>query len=103
MDAVIPIEFRVRSLHLWQYKIAENEELMKAELDLLGEVREESKVKLEEYKRRATQYHNVKVKPRYFKEGDLVLRKIEATGRVEAIGRLKPNWEDPFIITKVLK
>lgn len=32
-------------------------------LDLLEEVREKSKVKSEEYKRKIAQYHNARVKP----------------------------------------
>lgn len=41
----------------------ENEELMRIGLDLLKKIREEAKVISEEYTRRATQYHNTKVKP----------------------------------------
>lgn len=64
---------------------------MRVEIDLLEEVREESRVRLEEYKRKATQNHNAKVKARYFKDRYLVLRKIEATGRVKTIGKVKSN------------
>lgn len=43
---------------------------MRVELGLLEEIREESRVKLEEYKKRVTQYHNTMVKPQQFREGD---------------------------------
>ena len=35
------------------------------------------------------------MKERYFREGDLVLRKIEASG-VGQKGKLAPNWEGPY-------
>lgn len=49
---------------------------MRAELDLLEKIKDEAKVRSEEYKTKAIQYHNAKVKFRQFKKGDLVLRKL---------------------------
>lgn len=60
-------------------------------MDLLEAIREQAKVRLEEYKRRVAQYYNSKVKLQQFKEGDLVLRKIETTGKAETMGKLRPN------------
>lgn len=59
---VIPIEIRTRSLCIQQLKEEKNEELMRIELELLEEIRKDSKVRSEEYKRSAVQYHNAKVK-----------------------------------------
>lgn len=72
-------------------------------MDLLEEIREESKVRSEEYKRRVAQYHNTKVKPQSFKEGELVLRKIETTGKAEALEKLRSNWKGLFMVSKVIK
>jgi hypothetical protein len=60
-------------------------------------------VKNEAYKRKATQYHNAIVKNRTFKQGDLVLRKLEATGNKESRGKLAPTWDGPFRVTRVVK
>lgn len=57
----------------------------------------------EEDKRKAAYYHNTKVKFRKFKEGDLVLRKLEATGKAKAIGKLRSNQDSPFKVIKVLQ
>ncbi|KAL0404968.1 UNVERIFIED_CONTAM: hypothetical protein Sradi_2137600 [Sesamum radiatum] len=46
----------------------------------------------------AKAYDN-KVRPRKFKEGDLVLRKTENTGPV---GKLEAKWDGPYIITEVI-
>ena len=44
-------------------------------LDLLDEVREEARVKVEAVKRRIERRYNSRVMPRQFREGDLVMRK----------------------------
>ena len=38
-------------------------------------------------------HYNVKVKPRHFKVGDLVLRKVTTATKDLAQGKLGPNWE----------
>ena len=45
-------------------------------------------------------YHARKVKPREFREGDLVLRLVQ---RTTGSHKLSPPWEGPFIVSKVLK
>lgn len=35
--------------------------------------------------------------------GDLDLRKIKAIGKAKTMGKLRLNWESPFIIVKVLQ
>ena len=51
------------------------------------------------YQQSLHRYYNMKVKPRSFQEGDLVLRLIQRTaGR----HKLSAPWEGPFIVRKVL-
>ena len=38
-----------------------------------------------------------------FKEGDLVLRKINSNSKETRIGVLWPNWEGPYIIQVVVR
>ncbi|KAL0455737.1 UNVERIFIED_CONTAM: hypothetical protein Slati_0912900 [Sesamum latifolium] len=40
-----------------------------------------------------------KVRPRKFKEGDLVLRKKEG---LEPVGKLDAKWDGPYVIVEVL-
>ena len=40
------------------------------------------------------------ISPRAFKEGDLILKKLELHGNPVSEGKLAPNWEDPFRVTK---
>ena len=53
------------------------------------------------YQQRMARAYNKKVKPRSFKEGDLVLKRILPI-QEEAKGKFAPNWQGPFIVHKVL-
>ena len=45
--------------------------------------------------------YNKKVRPRLFKEGDTVLKRILPV-QDEAKGKFAPNWQGPFIVKKIL-
>ena len=68
---------------------------MRLALDLIDEIRDEANAKIVEYQKRTSAYYNQRVKGRTFKEEDLVLRKVEASG-VGHKGKLAPNWEGPY-------
>ena len=70
-------------------------------MDLIDEVRDEANAKIIEGQKRASLYYNLQVKERFFQEGDLVLRKIEASG-VGECGKMYPNWEGPYQVRSVL-
>ncbi|XP_077214758.1 uncharacterized protein LOC143849580 [Tasmannia lanceolata] len=48
---------------------------LRANLDLLEEVREESQIRAAAYKQKVSRYHDTKIRQREFRTGDLVLRK----------------------------
>ena len=52
------------------------------------------------YQQDLRRYHSRKVKPRSFREGDLVLRLVQSTAGMH---KLSPPWEGPFIVSKSLK
>jgi len=68
-------------------------------LDLLDEIREEARVKVGAVKRRLERRHNSRIKPRQFRDGDLVMRKAH---QHEMENKLSPKWTRPFRITEVL-
>lgn len=53
------------------------------------------------YQRRIARAYDKKVKPRIFQEGDLVL-KNSLLFKEDPQGKFKPNYEGPYVITKVL-
>ncbi|XP_058185742.1 uncharacterized protein LOC131302967 [Rhododendron vialii] len=88
-EAVVPIE-----IELFNYRTAstdhqENQEDLRAELDLLEETRETAMAKVAMYQQRMVKYHDAQVRPRDFRASDLVLRKVDPTGK--KVGKLGPN------------
>ncbi|XP_074378449.1 uncharacterized protein LOC141719986 [Apium graveolens] len=100
-EAVVPLEITHGSLRIEAYEPETNEEGMRLALDLIDEVRDEANARYAEHQRRASLYYNRRVKKRFFQQGDLVLRKIEASGVGER-GKLAPNWEGPYKVRKTL-
>ena len=53
------------------------------------------------YQQRMVRAYNKKVRPRKFEVGQLVLRRI-LPHWVEAKGKFAPNWQGPYVVTRVL-
>ena len=73
------------------YNQEENFALQRYELDLLEEKCDLVALRIASYKRRSERYFNSNVKERRFKEGDLVLRKINSNTKETSVGILGPN------------
>ncbi|GKV49673.1 hypothetical protein SLEP1_g56411 [Rubroshorea leprosula] len=101
-EAVILVEIGVPSLRISHFEPAQNERLLRENLDFLDEVREQSRLRTLAYKQRIANLYNKRVRPRNFRVGDLVLRKARLTGFETRYGKLAPNREGPYIVTEVL-
>ena len=77
----------------------ESNEERKVNLDLLDEVREEARIKVEALKRRVEYKHSSKLKPRQFQVADLVMRKAHP---YQLENKLSPKWTGLFIVTEAL-
>ena len=91
-EAVVPMKISHTSPRITAFEREANEEGMKLSLHLIDEVRDKAHAKILEYQKRTSSYYNLRVKGRMFKEGDLVLRKVKASG-IGQKGKLAPNWE----------
>ncbi|XP_074347079.1 uncharacterized protein LOC141685901 [Apium graveolens] len=100
-EAVVPLEITHGSPKIEAYEPETNEEGMRLALDLIDEVRDEANAHNVEHQRRASLYYNRRIKERFFQQGDLVLRKIVASG-VGKRGKLAPNWEGPYKVRRTL-
>ena len=80
-----------------------NDEALRLNLDLLDEKREQALRRTKDYQRKTARYYNQKVKPRSYMPGDLVLKKLLPTRNNPAHGKLGPNWEGPYIISRVVR
>ena len=91
VEAMIPVEVGVPSLRHETYNQEENFALQRYELDLVEEKCDLASLRIALYKWRSERYFNSKVKERRFKEGDLVLRKINSNTKKTSAGVLGPN------------
>jgi len=98
-DAMIPVEIQESSPRFLNFVSEDSNEERRMNLDLLDEVREEAREKAEAIKRRVERKYNSKIKPRQFRDGDLVMRKAH---QYEMENKLSPKWTGPFKITEAL-
>ncbi|XP_075080089.1 uncharacterized protein LOC142165431 [Nicotiana tabacum] len=75
-----------------------NEEEMRINLNLLEENREAVLIRMATQKQIIEQYYNQKAHLRFFKIGDLVLKKVFQSSKAANAGKLSPNWEGPYRI-----
>ena len=80
-----------------------NDEALRLNLDLLDEKREQVLRRMKDYQRNTARYYNQKVKPRSYMPGDLVLKKLLPARKNPAHGKLGPNWEGLYIISRVVR
>ena len=102
-EAVAPVEVEIKSPRVELASEEHNDEALCLNLELLEEKREQVQRRMEEYQRKTTRYHNQKVKPRSYMLGDLVLKKLLPARKNLAHGKLGPNWEGPYIISRVVR
>ena len=85
------------------FTLDKNNELLKKNLDLIEERRENAMVQLACYQHKLKQDYDTNVKLRSLAPGDLVLRKVVRNTKNPAWGKLGPNWEGPYRITSVAR
>ena len=102
MEAVLLIEVEIPSLHvIMETKLSEAEWVQNKfdQLNLIEENRMTALCHGQLYQKRMKKYFDKKVKPREFREGDLVLRKIMSF-KTDSKGKWTPNFEGPYVVKK---
>ena len=102
-EAVDPVEVRLKSPRIELENIEHNEEVLRLNLDPLEEKREQVLKRMEDYHRKTTRYYDQRVKPKSYKPGDLVLKKLLLARKDPAHGKLGPNWEGPYIVSRIIR
>ena len=93
----------VHSLRVQNHDPVTNEEELHINLDLVEEAREMVVVWNAKYKCRMAKFYNSRVKHRSFQPGDLVLKKVILSIKDSHKGKLRLNWEGPYLVTKVVR
>ena len=70
---------------------------------ILDEKRDLVQKHTEDYQRKMARYYDQKVKPRSYKPSDLVLKKLLHARKNPTHGKLGPNWEGPYIVSRVVR
>ena len=97
--AIIPVEIQESSHRFQNFVADESNEEMRVNLDLMDEVKEEARIKVEALKIRVEYKHESKLKPRMFQVTDLVMRKAHP---YQLENKLSPKWTSSFRVTEVL-
>ena len=100
-EAIIPLENGFPTMRTGTFTSDGNDELLKKNLDLVEERRENAMVQLAYYQHKLKQGYDMNVKLRPLALGDLVLRKFLGNTKNPTWGKLGPNWEKPYRITSV--
>ena len=102
-EAVAPVEVGLKFPRIELASVEQNEEALHLNLDLLDEKREQVLQRIEDYQRKTARYCDQKVKPRSYTLGDLVLKKLLPARKNPTHGKLGPNLEGPYIVSRVVK
>ena len=103
MEVVLPIEVETPYLCvIMETKLSEAEWAQNRfdQLNLIEEKRMTTLCHGKLYPKRMKKDFDKKVKPREFREGDLVLRKIMSFN-ADSRGKCTPNFEGPYVVKKV--
>ena len=88
-EVVIPLESGFPTMKSGGFTPDGNEELLKRNLDLIEERRENARVQLAYYQHKLKQGYDLSVKLRPLAPGDLVLRKVVGNAKNPAVGNAK--------------
>ena len=103
IEAVALVEVGLKSPRVEFVSAEYNEEVLRLNLDLLEEKREQVLKRAEDYHKKTARYYDRKVRPKSYKPGDLVLKKLLLTRKDPMHGKLGPNWEGPYIVSRVVR
>ena len=99
MEDVIPTEVGLPTI-CTDTPDSENVESIVRELDVSDELREAAAICITSYQRRLANSYNIRVKPREFQPGDLVLRKVFENTADPTTKKFQPNWEGPYVVMR---
>ena len=103
IETVAPVEIGLKPPRIELASVEHNEEALRLNLDLLNEKRDQVLKRTKDYQRKTARYYDQKVKPRSYKPGDLVLKKLLPARKYPTHGKLGPNWEGPYIVSCVVR
>ena len=68
----------------------------------VSELRDKAHLRTALYQQKVAQHYNKNIRVKTFKKGDWVLRRVFQNTKEARLGKLGPNWEGPYKITKII-
>ena len=100
-EVVDLVKIELKSPRIELADVEHNEEALHLNLDLIEEKCEQVLKRMEDYHRKTTRYYDQRVRPRSYKPGDLVLKKLLPARKDPSHRKLGPNWEGPYVISRI--
>src|SRR5664279_4757484 len=97
-EAVLPSDVRYNTPQVAAYTEEDSNAAIEDDVDPLDEARDIALARSAVYQQGLRNYHSRRVRSRSFAEGDLVLRLKQKSHH-----KLSPPWEEPYIITEVIR
>ena len=91
MNAVIPTEIGLPTIQTNARGYGDGSMELGRNLDWGDEVRENASIRMADYQQRAAAHYNRKARPRVFKVGTLVLRKVFENTAEKGVGKFQAN------------
>ncbi|CAA0817150.1 Unknown protein [Striga hermonthica] len=101
-EAVIPVEIGIPSPRVETFEVEKNTKGLRCNHDLIVKHRERARIRMAAYQQRVAKYYNSRVRSRYYRPGELVLRKAQFNYQ-ERHNKLSPNWDDPYRVRAAVK
>ncbi|XP_070034472.1 uncharacterized protein [Nicotiana tomentosiformis] len=96
-----PVELGEPTLQFFRTNEEANNEALLVKLELLDERRDLAYMRMVAQKQMMERYNNRRANLRYFKVGDLVLRKVTQNTREINVRKLGTPWEDPYRVSAI--
>ncbi|XP_068491947.1 uncharacterized protein [Phaseolus vulgaris] len=96
---MIPVEIQENSPRFQNFVAEESNKERKENMDILDEVKEKARIKVEALKRRMEYKYNSKLRPRQFQVTGLMMRKAHP---YQLENKLSPKWTGPFRVTEAV-
>ena len=101
-EAVIPVECVIMSTRYMWLDEDLSRELLNHSLDAIDELRDKAHLRTTLHQQKVDQHYNKNIRLRTFKIGDWVLCRVLQNTKEAGAGKLGPNWEGPYKITKIV-
>ena len=99
MEAVIPVDICMPTLHTTEIDQNQNTIQLGLALDQSEDERREVQIHITAYQQQIKASNGKKVKPREFQFSNLVLKRVIQSTKERNSEKLGPNWESAYFIT----